>query len=97
MCAPFTATHHLVGSAIIKVEGGRVRTHCCVTAQHVKADLAPDSMCMVGARYFDEFESVDGQWLISHRVARTVWASGNPAVLGMDALPEASLERPPGW
>jgi 3-phenylpropionate/cinnamic acid dioxygenase small subunit len=87
--AKLDATHHFIGNAAITVDGDSARVRSYYQAQHARNDLAPDSLLLIGGWIDDELVRVDGRWRITSRVGRTVWFDGNPAVLGLDALPPA--------
>ena len=43
----------------------------------------------IGAWYNDELVRREGSWLIAARTGNAVWWSGNPAVLGLEGVPNA--------
>jgi 3-phenylpropionate/cinnamic acid dioxygenase small subunit len=88
--AKLDATQHMIGNAAIAIDGDTARVRSYYQAQHARNDLAPDSLLLVGGWIDDEFVKVDGKWRIKVRRGRTVWFDGNPAVLGMPALPPAA-------
>ena len=87
--AKLDATHHLIGNPAITVNGDTARAHSYYQAQHARNDLAPASLLLVAGWIDDELVRVDGRWRIVSRVGRAVWFDGNPAVLGLEALPGA--------
>lgn len=83
------ATQHFVGQALLRIEGDRASARSYLVAQHVVNALAPDGTLKIGAWYNDELRRVDGQWLIAARTGNAVWWEGNPAVLGLEGVPNA--------
>ena len=78
------ATHHMIFSPTIIVEGNTAHCSCYAQAQHIRTDFAPDFMLLMGGNYEDDLQRIDGEWLITKRIMKTVWGIGNPAILGMD-------------
>lgn len=90
------ATHHHIGPVAVEISGDTARARCYLTAQHVLSSLAPDSLFTIGAWYDDELVRYGTGWKISKRVGTAIWASGNPAILGMPA--ELSVfPKTAGW
>ncbi len=95
------ATQHFVGQPVLRIEGDRAWARSYLLAQHVLNALAPDGTLKIGAWYEDELRRVDGCWLICARTGNAVWWEGNPAVLGLEGVPNAFARhaghRSPAW
>ncbi|MBK7729453.1 MAG: nuclear transport factor 2 family protein [Gammaproteobacteria bacterium] len=95
------ATQHFVGQPLLHIDGERAAARSYLYAQHVVNALAPNGTLLIGAWYNDELRRVGGRWLISSRTGNSVWWSGNPAVLGLDGVPQAFARGPghdaPPW
>lgn len=89
------ATQHFVGQPLLNIDGERASARSYLYAQHVVNALAPNGTLLIGAWYNDELRCVDGRWLIASRTGNSVWWSGNPAVLGLEGVPNA-FPRGPG-
>lgn len=83
------ATQHFVGQPVLNIEGDRAWARSYLLAQHAVNALAPHGTLKIGAWYNDELRRIDGRWLISARTGNAVWWEGNPAVLGLDGMPNA--------
>lgn len=79
------ATHHLIASPVVAVDGDTATAHTYYQAQHARNDLFPRPLLMVGGWIDDELVRTPGGWRICARTGRAVWFDGNPAVLGLDA------------
>jgi hypothetical protein len=82
--AELDATHHLIGSPIVVVDGDRATAHTYYQAQHARNGCPGGSLLMVGGWIDDELVRTPGGWRIRSRRGRAVWFDGNPAVLGLD-------------
>ncbi len=65
----FVATHHFIGSPMIRVEGETAHCDTYCEAHHV----GPDTDMILALRYVDRFERRDGTWLIAKRVCAFDW------------------------
>ena len=83
------ATQHFVGQPLLKIEGDRAWARSYLLAQHAVNALAPAGTLTIGAWYNDELVRREGSWLIAARTGNAVWWSGNPAVLGLEGVPNA--------
>lgn len=83
------ATQHFVGQPVLRMEGDRAWARSYLVAQHVVNALAPAGILTIGAWYNDELVRRAECWLIAARTGNAVWWSGNPAVLGLDGIPNA--------
>jgi len=83
------ATQHFVGQPVLKIEGDRAWARSYLLAQHALNALAPAGTLTIGAWYNDELVRREGSWLIAARTGNAVWWSGNPAVLGLEGVPNA--------
>lgn len=81
--AELDATHHVFSAPRIVPDGEGARAHTYYQAQHVRNDLAPGSLLMIGGRVEDRFARRDGRWVITERHGTAVWFDGNPRVLGL--------------
>ena len=99
--AAFDATHHHLSLPALRVEGDRAFARTYFTAQHTKSALAPHPHFILGGWYDDRLERRDGRWLIVHKQGTTVWADGNPEVMGgafpPGAAPRGPSHEAPGW
>jgi hypothetical protein len=82
--AKLDATHHVFSSPRIVPDGDSARAHTYYQAQHVRNDLAPGSLLMIGGWVRDRFARADGRWVITERHGTALWFDGNPEVLGLD-------------
>jgi len=87
--ARLDATQHFVGQPLLRIDGDRANARSYLLAQHVVNTLAPNGTLMIGAWYDDVLVRVEGRWRIASRKGNAVWWSGNPAVLGLDGVPNA--------
>ena len=87
MVTSLDATQHLVATVVIQIEGSRAHSRCYSTAHHLRNSLSPGHLLTVGGQYDDEWEFTALGWRISRRTATIVWIDGNPAVLGLPAVP----------
>lgn len=83
------AVQHFVGQPLLHIEGDAARARSYLVGHHVVNALAPNGTLMIGAWYDDVLARVDGRWRIASRTGNAVWWSGNPAVLGLDGVPNA--------
>jgi len=95
------ATHHFCNQPVLRIDGDRAFARTYLVAQHVVNALAPAGTLTIGAWYNDELVRAAGDWRISARTGNAVWWSGNPAVLGLDGVPNAFARheghRSPAW
>lgn len=99
--AAFDATHHHLSLPALRIDGDRASARTYFTAQHTIAALAPQPHFILGGWYDDQLERRDGRWLIVRKQGTTVWADGNPEVLGgafpPGAAPRGAGHQAPAW
>lgn len=97
----FDATHHQLGLPAVKIEGNEAYSRCYLIAQHVKMALAPKAFLTIGAWYDDELTRTASGWRIRKRRGTSVWADGNPQVIGgaypIGAFPPSAGRACPDW
>lgn len=77
------ATQHLLGSAIVTVDGDTATTEAYVQARHAGlGDLATEIFDTNG-EYVDTWALRADGWRITRREVRWLTVSGNPAVIGL--------------
>lgn len=79
----YSASHHLLGTPLIAVEGTTATSECYFSAVQImrpksdplaSAAAAETAMELaIGGRYIDEFEKRDGQWKIRKRTGEMDW------------------------
>jgi hypothetical protein len=82
--AKLNATHHLIASPVVVVDGDRATAHTYYQAQHARNGCPGGPLLMVGGWIDDELVRTGAGWRIRARRGRAVWFDGNPAVLGLD-------------
>ena len=85
--ADLDATHHLIASPLVTVDGDTATAHTYYQAQHAKNDCPGGPLLMVGGWIDDELARTPDGWRITRRTGRAVWFDGNPAVLDLDVVP----------
>ena len=83
------ATHHVVTSPLLRLDGDVAHARSYLVAQHVLNAAAPDASLLIGAWYNDELRRTPAGWRITRRSGNAVWWSGNAAILGMTGVPQA--------
>ena len=95
------ATHHFLSPSLIDLNGDRASSRTYYTAQHTRNDLGDRPNLTIGGWYDDELERRGDRWLIVRRMGATVWAEGNPDVLGgvfpVGATRRGSRHAAPAW
>jgi hypothetical protein len=84
------ATHHLLASPLVEVDGDRATAHTYYQAQHARNGCPGGSLLMIGGWIDDELVRTPGGWRIARRRGRAVWFDGNPAVLDLDVVAGAN-------
>jgi hypothetical protein len=76
-----SVTHHVLGQALIEVDGQEARSECYVIAYHRTRPHAGSAEhdVLVGARYLDLFERRAGSWRISRRTVSHAWSRRTPS------------------
>lgn len=80
---PLDRTQHLLGNIEIGLDAGGGRATCLTyfQAQHVRAGAPGGPNYLIGGKYADLFDRVDGVWLIAERVQTYAWTEGNREVV----------------
>ncbi len=79
--APFSATQHVTTNHTIHVEGERAHCLSFVEGRFIR-DVGEGGNFFKSGGWYDDVLLFNGEdWLISERVCRSIWVSGNPAVL----------------
>jgi ketosteroid isomerase-like protein len=85
--AELDATHHLMASPVVTIDGDTATAHTYYQAQHARTDCPGGPLLLIGGWIADELvRTPDGGWRIAHRRGRAVWFDGNPAVLELDVV-----------
>jgi 3-phenylpropionate/cinnamic acid dioxygenase small subunit len=82
---PLSASQHLLGNHLVRLEGDGADSTCYFQAQHVMEGLAAGTQYVVAGRYDDRLVRTPSGWRISHRTLSVMWTSGNPDVLARDS------------
>ena len=90
----YDATQHLIGNAVIEVDGARARSTSYVRAYHhwIEAD-GPRTM-EVGGVYRDELTRTPQGWRIARRVLDVVWREGVAKIAGPGSVDERRGDDP---
>src|SRR5271166_3366275 len=78
---PLTATQHLVGNIVVRVDGDTARSVCCFQAQHVRIGTLGGETYIIAGSYADTLNRATGSWKITERVQTYIWRDGNRAVV----------------
>lgn len=78
---PLTATQHLLGNIVVKVDGDTARSMCYFQAQHVRAGTPGGETYIIAGSYADALSRAAGGWKITERVQAYIWRDGNRAVV----------------
>lgn len=78
---PLTATQHLLGTIVIRVDGDTARSMCYFRAQHVRAGTPGGETYIIAGSYADTLAREVGGWKIAERVQAYIWRDGNRAVV----------------
>jgi 3-phenylpropionate/cinnamic acid dioxygenase small subunit len=76
---PFDASHHVVSTHQITIDGDRAQGRCYLIAQHVRRTAVGGPNFTVGGRYEDQYVRTADGWRISTRRIVVTWTDGNPA------------------
>lgn len=93
--AKLDATHHLIGSPVITVDGDAATARTYYQAQHARNGCPGGPLLMVGGWIDDALVRTSDGWRIQARRGRAVWFGGNPAVLGLDVEVGANTRLTP--
>lgn len=81
------ASHHLVGSHLVAVDGDEATHQCYLQAQHVLRGTEGGDLWMVAGTYHDQCVRTPEGWRIKERILSRVWTDGNPNVAAPDLRP----------
>ena len=73
------SNHHMMGQALIEVEGDVGFGEIYFQAFHRIVDNVAEQDLFVSGRYVDRYERRDGVWKIAHRTELVDWARTEPA------------------
>ncbi len=73
------SNHHMMGQALIEVEGDVGFGEIYFQAFHRIVDNGAEKDLFVSGRYIDRYERRDGVWKIAHRTELVDWARTEPA------------------
>jgi hypothetical protein len=76
---PLDGSQHLIGTVLVTIEGDHARSYSYFQAQHIRGTRT----LLVGGSYEDELVRNGPGWLISRRVQKVSWTSGDAATLSM--------------
>ena len=82
------ASHHLVGSHIVEVDGDQASHRCYLQAQHVLKGTEGGDLWLVAGTYEDQLIRTPDGWRIKQRILSRVWTEGNPNVAAPDLRPK---------
>ncbi len=80
--APMSATQHLIGNVIVRLDGDEAESSCYLQAQHVRTGTAGGDNFIIAGRYDDRLVRTPDGWRIRERRLEVSWTEGNPAVRG---------------
>ncbi len=78
---PLTATQHLLGNIVVRVDGDTARSVCYFQAQHVRTGAPGGETYIIAGSYADTLTRTTGGWKITERVQTYIWRDGNRAVV----------------
>lgn len=81
------ASHHLVGSHLVAVDGDQATHKCYLQGQHVLQGTEGGDLWMVAGTYEDQMVRTPDGWRIKERILSRVWTEGNPNVAAPDLRP----------
>ena len=73
------ANHHMLGQALIEVDGDEAFGEVYFHAFHRIAPDGKDMDLIIAGRYVDRYTRRDGMWKIAHRSEVNDWARSTPA------------------
>ena len=82
------ASHHLVGSHVVAIDGDQAAHKCYLQAQHVLRGTEGGNLWMVAGTYEDQMVRTSDGWRIRERILTRVWTEGNPNVAAPDLRSE---------
>lgn len=90
---PLDATHHVVGSHDVTIEGDTAHSRCYVLAQHIRRAAVDGPHFLVAGIYDDHCIRTGDGWRIARRVLQPVWTEGNQDVLRSGPGPRRADRR----
>jgi hypothetical protein len=69
-----TANHHMIGNALIEVEGSEAFGEIYFRAYHKLESESGFQDLIIAGRYIDRYERRDGVWKIAYRSERNDWS-----------------------
>jgi 3-phenylpropionate/cinnamic acid dioxygenase small subunit len=78
---PLTATQHLLGNIVARLDGDTARSVCYFQAQHVRTGTPGGETYIIAGRYADTLTRGNDGWKITERVQTYLWRDGNRAVV----------------
>jgi ketosteroid isomerase-like protein len=81
---PLTSSQHLIGNALVGVEGDSATASCYLQAQHRKDGVRGGDLFTYAGRYENTFVRTPEGWRIVELKLHTMWRAGNGAVLDGD-------------
>ena len=86
------ANHHMMGQALIELEGDVGFGEIYFQAFHRVVENGAEQDLFISGRYVDRYERRDGVWKIAHRSELVDWARTEPAADGwLRATPEVLI------
>jgi 3-phenylpropionate/cinnamic acid dioxygenase small subunit len=90
------SSQHLIGNAVVQVDGDTATATCYLHAQHYLVSGSGVNTFVVGGTYRDRLVRTPDGWRIEHRALETTWTDGNPAVFAEGAARLAAREQERG-
>ena len=81
------ASHHLVGSHVVALDGDQAAHKCYLQAQHMLRGTEGGDLWLVAGTYEDQLVRTPDGWRIKERILTRVWTEGNPNVAAPDLRP----------
>jgi hypothetical protein len=78
---PLSVSQHLIGNAMVSVEGDEATSSCYLHAQHVLPGTEGGEQFVFAGRYLDRLVRTPDGWRIAERTLQAMWTSGNAAVI----------------
>jgi hypothetical protein len=72
------ANHHMVGNALIDIEGDEAFGEIYFQAYHKSMGASGFEDLIIAGRYIDRYEKRDGVWKIAYRSERNDWSRTEP-------------------
>ena len=78
--APLSASQHLIGNVVVRLDGDNATSTCYLQAQHVRAGTAGGDNFIIAGRYDNRLVRTPDGWRIRELRLERIWTEGNPAV-----------------